>query len=76
MEKFIALLVAHWKSWTIRLGVIVAVLTAVAAYIPQLAPLVHAIHPSWDGYLVAGAMYIGRVVGFIKVIQTSGATPA
>lgn len=72
--KFLEVLKAHWNSWTIKLGVIAGILVTVASYMPQVQSIVHLVWPAGDAYLVVLAMWIGRIIGFIKQVQAT-ATP-
>lgn len=71
MDIILALAQKHLGSWTVRLGVIASIVIALEQFLPSVQAFVHSVWPAADAWLVVAAMWVGRVVGFLKQVQAA-----
>jgi hypothetical protein len=71
MEKTIAFVKANLASWTVKLGILSAVLVGVSEVVPQLDAVVSSVWPAAKPWLVVGSMYLGRAIGLLAKVQAA-----
>lgn len=76
MDKLISFISANAQSWTVRLGVLAAILVAVANAVPSVQAAFSAVWPAADAWFVVFAMWLGRAIGFIRSLESvAGVVP-
>ena len=72
MNGFFDFLRKNARSWTVKLGLISGVLVVLGeTVLPTLGTALKDLVPGSEAWLVVGAMYVGRVLGFVRKAQTA-----
>ena len=71
MNTVLSFLKLNTASWTVRLGVLMSVLVAVAQVLPALQSVLHVVSPGSEAWLVVASMWVGRAIGFLKDIKAA-----
>lgn len=71
LSKAQAFVAANAHSWTVRLGVLTAMLVTLSQYIPVIQTVIVAFWPAGEAWLVVAAMWVGRSIGFLRNISAA-----